>query len=61
MGILPDQYLTHALLLAKAIRILLSDEICVADIDVAEDLLLLFWRLTEKYYGIIILLHCTIQ
>ena len=50
-GILPDRYLAHAFLLSKSIRILLSDEIPVNDIDFAESLLLLFWRLTEKYYG----------
>ena len=52
-GILPDLYLAHVFLLSKSIRILLSDEILVADIDFAESLLLMFWRLTEKYYGMI--------
>lgn len=50
-GILPDKYLAHALLLSKAIRLLLSDNVSYSDIDVSEHLLLLFWRLTEKYYG----------
>lgn len=51
-GILPDMYLTHALLLSKAIRILLCDRLTPADIEVAENMLNLFWRLTEKFYGI---------
>ena len=50
-GILPDQYLAHALLLTKAMRILLQDEISYAEIEIAENLLRLFWRLTEDYYG----------
>ena len=48
-GILPDK--AHALLLSKAMRLLLADEISHTDIEIAENLLLLFWRLTEKYYG----------
>ena len=51
-GILPDKFLAHALLLSKAIRILLSDEISHGDIKIAENLLRLFWRLTENYYGL---------
>ena len=50
-GILPDKYLPHALLLSKAVRTLLLDRITSVDLEVAEDLLLLFWRLTEQYYG----------
>ena len=34
-----------------AIEIHLSDEIPLAEIEFAESLLMLFWRLTEKYYG----------
>jgi hypothetical protein len=43
-GILPDRYLAHAFLLSKSIRILLSNKVIFDDIDVAENLLLLFWR-----------------
>lgn len=50
-GILPDKFLAHALLLSKAIRLLLSDCITPMDLEGAEHLLVLFWRLTEKYYG----------
>jgi hypothetical protein len=57
-GILPDKYLVHALLLSKAMRLLLADEISQADIEIAENLLGLYWRLTEEYYG---LKHCKIN
>lgn len=50
-GILPDQYLAHALLLSKAMRVLLGDQLSHADIEIAENVLRLFWRLTEKFYG----------
>ena len=50
-GLLPDKYLAHALVLSKAIRILLSDHITPMDLEGAESLLLLFWRLTETFYG----------
>lgn len=50
-GILPDKYLAHALLLSKAMRLLLGDQLSHADIEIAENLLRLFWRLTEKLYG----------
>ena len=50
-GILPDRYLAHALLLSKALRLLLGDQVSLADIDISENLLMLFWRLTEEYYG----------
>ena len=50
-GILPDQYLAHALLLSKAMRLLLGDQVSHADIEIAENLLQLFWRLTEEFYG----------
>ena len=50
-GILPDKFLAHALLLSKAIRILLSDSITATDLEGAEHLLVLFWRLLEQYYG----------
>lgn len=46
-----DQYLAHALLLSKAMRIRLGDQLSHADIEIAENLLRLFWRLTEKFYG----------
>ena len=49
-GILPDMYLAHALLLSKAIRLLLGDRLSQADIDIAENMLQLFWRLTEQFY-----------
>lgn len=38
-GILPDKYLAHALLLSKAIRLLLSDNVSNSDIDVSEHVL----------------------
>ena len=50
-GILPDKFFAHALLLCKAIRLLTGDAVSHGEIDVAEGLLDLFWRLTEKYYG----------
>ncbi len=50
-GILPDKYLVHVLLLAKAVRILLGDHILAADVERAGHLLNLFCQLTEKYYG----------
>lgn len=50
-GILPDKYLAHAVLLSKAIRILLGECISLRDVELAEQLLLCFWQLTEKYYG----------
>ena len=49
-GILPDKYLAHALLLTKAVRLLLADEVSHADIEIADNLLCLYWRLTEEYY-----------
>ncbi|CAI8020857.1 hypothetical protein GBAR_LOCUS12434 [Geodia barretti] len=57
-GILPDKYLVHALLLSKAMRLLLADEISQADIEIADNLLGLYWRLTEDYYG---LKHCKVN
>lgn len=51
IGILPDKFLCHALILSKAIRLLVGDAGSHADIEIAEELLRLFWRLTEKYYG----------
>jgi len=50
-GILPDKYLIHVLLLSKSIRILLGRHITVDEFDVVQELLSLFWRLTEEYYG----------
>ena len=50
-GILPDKYVAHCFLLSKAVRLLLSDAITSADIELADSLLRLFWRLTEQYYG----------
>lgn len=50
-GILPDKFLSHALILCKAIRLLAGDAVSYAEVDIAEELLNLFWRLTEKYYG----------
>jgi hypothetical protein len=50
-GILPDRYLAHAFLLSKSIRILLSNKVIFDDIDVAENLLLLFWRRLRNTMG----------
>ena len=50
-GSLPDKFLAHALLLSKGIRILLGDQISHSEVDMAEHLLCLFWKLTEEYYG----------
>ena len=51
IGILPDKFILHALILCKAIRLLVGDAVSFADIEIAEQLLFLFWRLMEKYYG----------
>ena len=51
MGIFPSQYLVHALLLSRAMWILLADYISIRDIEVAEQLLDLFIKLHQKYYG----------
>ena len=50
-GILPEKFFCHALILCKAIRLLTGSSISHAEIDTAEELLKLFWTLTEKYYG----------
>jgi hypothetical protein len=39
-------------------RFLLADEISQADIEIADNLLGLYWRLTEDYYG---LKHCKVN
>ena len=50
-GILPDRYLAHLLLLSKAMRILLGNSISPNDLQLAQELLNLFWKLHERYYG----------
>ena len=50
-GILPDRYLAHLLLLSKAMRILLGNSIPPSDLQLAQELLGLFWKLHEQYYG----------
>lgn len=50
-GILPNEYLAHALLLSKSIRILLGDQITSGDMELVCELLDLFWKLFEHYYG----------
>lgn len=50
-GILPDNFLIHVLLLTKAMRILLADFVTNAELNIAEELLQLFWKYHEKYYG----------
>ena len=51
LGVLPDKYFARALLLSKAIRILVGDSVSLLAFDIAEELLHLFWKLTENYYG----------
>lgn len=51
IGILPDQYFCHILLLVKGIRLLLGTNITPSDVEVAEQLLKLFYKLYEEYYG----------
>ena len=53
LGILPDKFLSHALILCKAVRLLVGDTVSYSDIEIAEELLCLFWRLTENYYGML--------
>ena len=50
-GILPNHLVAHLLLLSKAMRILLGDSISASDLQLAQELLDLFWNLQEKYYG----------
>ena len=50
-GILPDKYLVHALLLSKALRLLLQSDINHGDLRVAKRCLCLFWKYTELFYG----------
>ena len=50
-GVLPNEYLAHALLLSKSIRTLLGDQITSGDMEVVCELLDLFWKLFEHYYG----------
>ena len=52
VGILPDDYVVHALLLSKAIRLLLSEHVTIRDIEVSQEMLDLFWRLMETLYGL---------
>ena len=51
IGILPDQYFCHILLLVKGIRLLLGTNITPSDVEVADQLLKLFYKLYEEYYG----------
>lgn len=48
---LPDVYWLRALMLAKAMRILLGDIMLPEDLQLAEGLLEQFYRLYEMYYG----------
>lgn len=50
-GIFPDKFLSHALILRKAIKLLVGKAVSYTEIDIAEKLLHLFWRLTEKFCG----------
>lgn len=52
-GILPDKFLSHALILCKAIRLLVGDAVSYTDREMSEEMLRLFGRLTT------ILLFCT--
>ena len=52
-GILPNKYYLHAILLTKALRILLADSISTDNVQLAQKLLMKFCRLYEDYYGII--------
>ena len=42
IGILPDRFTLHALMLCKAIKVMV-DVVSIGDIEIAEQLLLLFW------------------
>jgi len=50
-GLLPENFYVHAMMLVKAIRILLSTSISEDDIKQAELLLRKFCVLYEEYYG----------
>ena len=50
-GILPNKFYVHAILLTKALRILLADCINDDDLQLAEKLLKQFCVLYEEYYG----------
>ena len=50
-GILPDKYYVHAMLLVKAIRIMLGNSISFAALQQAEELIKYFCLLYEEYYG----------
>ena len=49
-GILTDKHI-HAMILVKAVRILLGNKVSEDDIRVAEKLLKKFCKLMEEYYG----------
>ena len=51
LGILPNKFYVHAILLTKALRILLADCINNDDLQLAEKLLKQFCVLYEEYYG----------
>lgn len=51
VGILPDKFYIHALLLAKSVRTLLGTCITEEDLLLAEKLLKNFCQLQEEYYG----------
>ena len=46
-GILPDQYVGHAMLLSKSVRLLLGNYISMDDVNTAEELLHIFVRLMD--------------
>ena len=50
-GVLPDQFYVHALILTKAVRILLSNRISEDSLQLADKLLKKFCKLNEEYYG----------
>lgn len=50
-GILPDKLYIHALILTKAIRLLLSSRISEESLQLAQKLLKKFCKLNEEYYG----------
>ena len=50
-GILPDPYLAHTLMLVKGVRILLGTHITPNDLQTAHNLLDVYVKLYEEYYG----------
>lgn len=50
-GVLLDKLYVHALILTKAVRILLSNRISEGGLQLAQKLLKKFCKLNKEYYG----------